>query len=382
MKRKFILIALLLVMSMASGCGSGDGDGTSSQSSYSSQSMASIETQVDALSEVRNRAITNPGSVVYAQATVFFAGNFGIDSGYTRDERINNVLNPTGKVATISSASNFEFRKNSNDNYYVHYVLNLSDGSRVNEARYFIKEGSEWKIVGNGRHSSVSVYPKCIRGINYDGSVLQLSGLYFGLDDHGNYDLQTAVVTGPGLPAGGLTFTNESPTDPGLYLDYAWRYHPAWSINLYNFYAMSDDVIGAIPDGAQYTIKFFKSDGRLAETRTATISRRPYKVSELDASYFPSTTLSNEFSDINFGGAWDIKYSKPTAGELGRIYIGASIHNSNHQLYFQIGTDLPFDQTSYAVHVGTPSFTPHWGYLAIRSQDLSGRMAELQWIFN
>jgi len=382
MNRNFILIILFLFVMPAIGCSGGGGDSASSESSYSSQSMADIEAQVAALSEMRNRAITNPGSVGYAEADIFFSEDFGIDSGYQRSERIKNILNPAGRVATISFAGNFEYRQNSNGSYYVHYILNLSDGSRVNEARYFIKEGNEWKIAGNGRHSSVSVYPKCILGINYDGSVLLLSGIYFGLDDHGNYDLQTAVVTGPGLPDGGLTFTNESAADSGLYLDDAWRYHPPWSINLYNFYAMSDDVIGAIPDGAQYTIRFFKSDGRLAETRTVTIPGRPYKVSELNSNYFPSTTLSHRLSDINFGGAWDIPYSKPTEGELGHIYINASIHNSNHKLYLSTGTDLPFDQTSYAVHIDRPSFTPYWGYLEIRSQDLSGRMAELQWIFN
>lgn len=384
MKRILNLTILLLSVAMAIGCGGGGGgESSSSQSGYSSQSMPEIEAQVAALNAVRNRAITNPGSVSYEEAAVFFSENFGLENGNTRDERIITITDALSMVATISYASDFEYQQNSNGSYFVRYILYLSDGSRMYEARNFIKEGNGWKLIGNGKYALFSAYPKCILGINYDGSDILASGLCFAVNDTRNYDLQTAVVTGPGLPAEGLNFTKSKPYDSRLYLDNPWG--TAWKLDSYGFYEMSDDVIGAIPDDAQYTIKFFKSDKSPVGTMTTAIRKRPYKISELGPDYtahFPSTTMSHNLSDIRIGDNWNIRYSKPAEGELGFIYMYARIEDSNYLPHFQKSTSLPFNQASYTVPVNVAPFTPYWGYLEIRSYDLSGRMTELQWILN
>src|SRR3990172_1440188 len=125
-----------------------------------------------------------------------------------------------------------------------------------------------------------------------------------------NHGVNSALITGPGLPPEGLILEH---------------YYPESYFSLFEgsngySYPLSDDVIKNIPDDAKYTITFYSElakDVSLSNTpvrtETKTFAKRPYLNSELNASLFPVLTPdSHDLSSLNIGEKLDIKWTNPT----------------------------------------------------------------------
>ena len=171
-----------------------------------------------------------------------------------------------------------------------------------------VKQGGNWLYAGDGRIADVRVRAHA-QYTPYDqahqistGLELEIAAQYLA-----GAAVQSAVVTGPGLPVGGVILNKQINND--------W-----FSIsggNTGNVYIMTDDTtIGAIPDNAVYIIKLYNTAGGGGNVLnglgyTSTILKRPLKNSELSSASFPAITAPTvaalrAFNSGNLAVTWTL----------------------------------------------------------------------------
>ncbi|MDD2542411.1 MAG: hypothetical protein PHH28_15415, partial [Desulfuromonadaceae bacterium] len=134
------------------------------------------------------------------------------------------------------------------------------------------KADGKWYMQGDQLIAHVKVEAVAeYRTSNNNNSIV--TGLRLNIEDRGGKGVTSAVVTGAGLPAGGVTLTNN------IAFDY-------FSLNTQsgdNLYVMDDSAIGGIADtGELYTVKLYTGTA-LSATYTETLKKRPYLSTQLTA---------------------------------------------------------------------------------------------------
>lgn len=132
-----------------------------------------------------------------------------------------------------------------------------------------------------------------------------ITGLRLDIEDRGGKGITTAVVTGAGLPAGGVTLVNNI-------ANHEFEIQGQMNGNLYG---MTDAAIGAIADtGELYTVKLYIGT-TLAATYTENLQKRPYLGTQLTTASFPQITkptmtdmqsLIGTSADINGTVTWTL----------------------------------------------------------------------------
>lgn len=143
-----------------------------------------------------------------------------------------------------------------------------------------IKKSGVWYMQGDQRIAQVRIIPWAEYQPNSGNATKITTGLHINIEDRGGKGITSAVVTGKGLPAQGLTMVNQ--------INYSWFTIQG---NLSgNTYTMNDTQIAAIADtGEVYTVQLY-SGTTLKATYTEKIKKRPYLNSELTAAMFPTIT--------------------------------------------------------------------------------------------
>jgi len=190
-----------------------------------------------------------------------------------------------------------------------------------------------WRLHGNQRALEISAYVQMIKGINLAGTCL-MTGLEFDIEDlntaNNGGTIAYILVTGPGLPGGGLRYDA-----PGL--GGKWKisgqstpyYLMANSCNL-GGQPVADSTIAAIPDDSLYTFTAYSianakinfPTGTLDGTYGFKIQRRPLTLTEVQAATFPaiSSPAIQDFAGYT-SGAVAITASNINPAKYGRVYL-------------------------------------------------------------
>jgi uncharacterized protein (TIGR03437 family) len=195
----------------------------------------------------------------------------------------------------------------------VSFDVVMADGTKddgTNVAKMVRKNGV-WRYAGNQRIAHVQMRSEA-QYMPYNSETKFRTGLHFDIE--ANYpagaNVQSAVVTGPGLPQVGIILNKQ--------INYEW--FSISNTNGDNLYSMTDPAtIDSIPENAAYTI-VLKSGadgaGNVLGTYTETVRKGPMKLSELSAASFPTITAPT-VTDLEAynGGSLTINWTLPTGLE-------------------------------------------------------------------
>jgi hypothetical protein len=144
---------------------------------------------------------------------------------------------------------------------------------------HMIKTAGVWYMQGNQQIANVDIEPSAQYNPGNTSAPIT-TGLRLNIEDRGGLGITSAVVTGAGLPAGGLTMLSQ--------IDYEWFMIEGNMDG--NMYYMNNTQIGEIADtGEVYTIELYIG-AALAATYTEKLTKRPYLNGELTAADFPTIT--------------------------------------------------------------------------------------------
>jgi hypothetical protein len=317
----------------------------------------------------------------------YYAAAFGMNDGLNRTDTITLYVGQLSEVAstmTFSGVTGLALVSVDAGVYTVSGKMKFSDGSLIaleDFAALFVNEGGSWKIKGNGHISQSWVFPRAVRNTDSNGGVTITTGIGVEIQDTGNQGIKSAVVTGPGMS--GILYV-ESAFDPGrlcfnngMYCDVTYD-------------QMSDTTIGAIPDNAVYTVKYYLSTdgtGTVLETRNFTVSKRPYKSTELtNGSFLATNVTSHALSAISssYGGTFNFTYSLPT--EYVAVELGGELafyeFTSQGGRQVKINKNLSLTQSAASITTAAdPLWTPLEAYFYTHSVDQYGRWFHTYWGF-
>ncbi|MDA8171369.1 MAG: hypothetical protein M0Z48_05995 [Nitrospiraceae bacterium] len=298
----------------------------------------------------------------------YFATNFGVSNGYDRTQAIEDAVQQFSSLKQqITNITGLTIiAKNGSGDYEISYTTHMSDGSyfqmdpQQDDISFWVtKENGSWKFTGNGYYSTVWALVHTEREVAVNNSVSTNSGIYLEVDDPGNFGIQNAVVTGPGLPAGGVQLT--------------LNYHPMVTMN--------DATISQIPDNAVYTFAVYNGTG-LVETRTITVPKRPFMSSELNG-IFPTLggVTSHLLPAANIGGTFTFSYTPATAYSTAGLRSKFEFYDNNGD-GADFGQNLMLNKTSASYTTTSPTtWTPTGAELSLVSSDAFGREMWYTWYF-
>ncbi|MFA5779951.1 MAG: fibronectin type III domain-containing protein [Elusimicrobiota bacterium] len=346
-----------------------------------------IITDLDAIAVMLSNFVTviNKGlNLTAADLEPFYASTsiYGLNDGWNRTQDINESVSnsPTSRGNSITSITNLNIEEKIGGDYKIAALFHFSDGSfgAPDDGFWVTKENNSWKTKGNGFKLDLDIDFETHKRLKADGSVQIYSGINCWAEDDGNFNIQSATITGPGLPADGIIIRKPQNEPTDLSLDPAYQ---TTGVNS-ELYVMSDAVISAIPDNALYTIKVYDSSGTLVETRTVTLPKRPFMSTELTAAHFPTFGItSHALSAANIGGTLTFSYAKPTASyTTAEMYSGLSYYDgSGNRAEYR--KDLLLNQTSASIINGAPAWTPVGAHFEISVDDSFRRQIEVEWDF-
>jgi hypothetical protein len=162
-----------------------------------------------------------------------------------------------------------------------------------------VKPAGVWQVDGDRRIADVVIKTQATRHIcnvssptNCSPSTRYVSGLNLGIDNQGLQPIGSAVVTGPGLPAEGVTLTAQA--------NVTWFAFsissPACQGCTTNTFEMTDTQIQAVSPNSSYTVQLFSNapTPTLMATYTEVVPVAPVLNPALPSSAYPSITSSTQ----------------------------------------------------------------------------------------
>jgi len=341
-----------------------------------------------ALSSLATTINSKGVNIAAADLAPYYASdaNFGMNDGLNRANTLTMLASYlTTLPSTISGVTGLTLVSvdtGATPNVYtVSANIKFTDGSSiplVMLASKFIYEGGSWKIKGSGHIARSSVYPRVVRNTGYSGgatiTVTDSTGIALDTDDSGNMGINSAVMTGPGLPAGGALFVLTNGMlcyNNGSYCDVTYD-------------AMNDATIGAIPDNAEYTVVYKDVSSTPLETRKFTVAKRPYMKTELTNGSFVSTNVtSHSLADAHYGGTFNFTYTLPTEYVATDIYSEMAFNELANGAGSQIKVGKPLSLTGSSSSMTTvaAAWSPAEAYFYTSATDQYGRQFHTYWQF-
>ncbi|MEK6744233.1 MAG: hypothetical protein AABZ15_11505 [Nitrospirota bacterium] len=310
--------------------------------------IQAIQAMFTQLMTALNKGVT--GALTEADLETFFATTFGLYDGLDRAGNITKWaldFNDWGKtyskmiisVGPVSSGTG---------SYAVQTWSYFTDGSYYNlwpGGLVVVKDGANWKFTGNGHRSYSLIAVETHRWVTATTDTIK-SGIDFYMPIIGGQDLETAHITGPGLPPAGVDMVRAS-GGGNPYFVFSPPDHP----NRAEFYSMTDHLsdaeIEAIPDNSEYTIVFSDSTASVVDTRVVQIPKRPFTAAEAASPdiYMTIPGLTHAIADANIGGTFTFTYTKPAAfvtiwmtTALDSLSGGAGAGSGDFQAPLNVGT--------------------------------------------
>lgn len=263
-------------------------------------------------------------SLIPSDLDPFYSIQYGVNSGLSRAQTINDEVKSfnvdmNGKVMAGLSISLYQ-----PDPPYEKYIISgkaiFSDGSYSfpDDGFVMIKENGEWKFVGNGFKAEIKFKGGSFRWVKSGTAQTPYeSGLIISVRDSGNFGINSAVVTGPGLPAGGVMMQRDQNSPSLGFSTTPYNGLPG----TYELYSIDDATLAAIADLSVYTFRMYDQNNALVEQRIFTLPTRPWLRSELTAGHFPSLSVApvsvatggHFLADARIGGNLTMAVAQPAA---------------------------------------------------------------------
>jgi hypothetical protein len=240
-----------------------------------------------------------------------------------------------------------------------------------------INTSGTWRMAGNRRiaYANVRAVAQYLPNDGIVGTHLW-TGLKFNIDASypAGAAVQSAVVTGPGLPGGGFIL-NKIIGSP----DFMGKDEQLPMPNSDVYYLTNDTTIGAIPENAEYTIVLKSAadgGGSVLATYTDTILKRPLKNSELSVALFPviiapTLTALQAYS----GGNLTVTWTLPTG--LLSEQIDLTLADAGGTNSTTVESSLNAADTSKTLTITTPAFTVAGRNLWLKTVDIYDRRFEI-----
>ncbi len=341
--------------------------------------------------EAKGAALTS------ADLDPFYATNFGIDDGETRAQAIGRAMKDYAKgIAAKGMVSLSVKTKAFGSAYAVMGKGTFSDGSFGFPEGGFtmVKEGGEWVIAGNGYQSRIEFRGHSITWLDGSAAPRVESGLFAHIEDPGNAGIATASLTGPGLPAGGVSFVKDSFSPvPRLMLGSTFMAAPPLPTMQQELYVMTDAQLSGIPAFAQYTFTLYDTNGAVVETRPFVLPSRPWLRSELTAGYFPTlagitgvtaATDGHFLADARLGRTLGYTVGKPSAFAASWLETRLNYQgwDTVNKMGFWLEQELLLSDTSAAFSTVLPQVSIG-GNLSVTANDFDNRRnVETVWLFH
>lgn len=228
------------------------------------------------------------------------------------------------------------------------------------------KADGKWYMQGDQYIAHVKVEPRAEYRLENTNPATIKTGLSLNIEDRGGKGITSAVVTGAGLPSGGVTLINNIAT----------HYFEIQGQNGGNLYSMTDTAIGAIADtGEIYTVKLYIGT-TLAATYTEKLKKRPYLNTELTAAMFPTITAPTVDQMRAFtGGSSTVSWTLPAGLDNDWLSVGLNDNtgNSANAEYSLAPSDRSKTITLNPVTSTGQAFTPTGGWIWLGVFDSYGR---------
>ena len=271
--------------------------------------------------------------------------------------------------------------------YWVRFVNSYAAGKDVTstDTAVVTLDGTHWLIFGDLSWIGFKVVAAEIQQFMADGTVsmstqldLELSNNAFWATDQG---VQSAIVVGPGLPAGGVILSISPST---TFFNYN---------NQGSGYTLDDTAIAAIPDNAIYTANLYSDAASTVSLQTSTPLQTyttqlpgaaPIKNIDLKASLFPTITAptSHLISAANIPGQFTATWSNRPDGLA--VVISVDLYwqaqgGSSQQSVFAAPTNYGLGTQPLTLPVTTGSAVN--AHLRLLSFDAYGRGYASFWYF-
>jgi hypothetical protein len=260
----------------------------------------------------------------------FYSPSYGLNNGYTRSQFVAWEADIMYRVDThpVNNLSHLVPVTGSCDPASDCTVLarHICDDGTIGLKWYYrlVKESGTWMIMSNGKLSYIELYPQAARTIKTDGTVVTENGIRMWLFDMktGNNSFGYATITGPGLPAGGVTLT-KIPLRNYFALD---PQHQAAGQFWAQIYYKELDIDAIPPNGAEYTVRMYSDAARttLVEERIETMAKRPLKNNQITDAHFgtfaPPAT-GHSIAPFQGTGTWTFNFTSPTAFNYSSVRV-------------------------------------------------------------
>ncbi|MBU1169297.1 MAG: hypothetical protein KKD44_07010 [Proteobacteria bacterium] len=247
-----------------------------------------------------------------------------------------------------------------------------------------VYDGNTWLWWGNRSWLETEAKANGFMSVLSGTTTLQ-TGIDFNLNDDTGYaydhDVRSAVVTGPGLPTGGVVYEHMYP-DSDFYV-----YNPSGS-NTHFYVIDNDDDVSDIPDNAEYTFTLCEEDAETIYsgvsctaryTRTESIGKAPVRNADLNTSYFVTLTSPPHHmsSLLNFGGPISASWTIPHGYYADEALLVWDSGGTQYHVSEDLGpqsTSVTLDTTGLPAPYG-------WAGLFISVEDEFGRWFNMGWSF-
>ncbi len=355
-------------------------------------------------------ALNKGAAVTTTDLDPYFAADpgFGLNDGRTRTQQMEMVRTGIGSFLngrTISQMTGVTFMGNgAGGGYIVSFRMRLSDGAAVMSNATFSDEfvmkknaGNQWQITGNGHRSFMANSMLNQQWQTATGTRTQ-AGIHFDMSDPGNA-FKAAVITGTGLPGGGIEMIKDS-ADPTIFM----LQTPDATLpgKGDKFYPMSDGNIALMADNAPFTFTFYSSlppRNNPVEQRVMTFARRCLTGTEAAATsgLYPavtpagnlathafSTMMSNMMGMMGGSGMLTMPFAYTTPTGLPVTMMDAKFSISSSTFGDETVLGIPMNGTSATMGMTAPTGsapTSGTGYLDVRATDAFGRTVATSWMY-
>lgn len=251
------------------------------------------------------------------------------------------------------------------------------------------KIGGVWKIQGDGRKAEMKANAQAeysqweaynSSGVLQTTGSSKVTGVWLNIDPQAwnasnpgaGTKATQALVTGPGLPAGGVTFSQDTQNTwfkvdpPNTHPQYIQNLIPECGSNVYgttwSTTAQCVNVAQAL-DGSEYTVVLKNAAGTSLNGSgdKLVLAKKPFTQLSLTNDMFPSLTsilvdgapltLSTVLANKNVALTWTVPTDKTTEGAV----VWANVANGDS--YLRVEKDLLPTATSVVIGLGTPLTT-------------------------
>lgn len=266
----------------------------------------------------------------------------------------------------------------------VNYKCGPDVGSMV-DSMVYNSSSAKWQEYGNREWLGFDLQAEAHKSIPPTGPATMRTGFSFWLDDNYNYaynqGVNSAIVTGPGLPVGGVVMDHKFPQ---TWFSVTSQTNGSGGSH---YYIADDSALGSIPDNAVYTVKLYAESAATvttANTSLRTITdyspKRPYLNSELSAALWPTLTspTSHSITAANIPGILNISWTNPA---------GAAINHADLNWWDgvksnQVQTKPATGATSLQIDTSTFGAASSWASLWMSGTDSANRQISMDWQFN